>query len=101
MALTCAKVHMWRTASGAKICFLLRLKRSVVLPSCYILQACWPAGFLILLIGMLGVRCMCDVTSIFSVDSRSELRSSELYGKGFYPLSHVLSFPSIFIFKNK
>lgn len=46
--------------------------------------------------GMLGVRCMGDSTPSFCVDLRSELRLSELYGKGLYPLSHVLSFPNYF-----
>lgn len=59
--------------------------RSIVLPLCYILH---PGFFglrasMILLLGMLGVRCMCDGASSFCVDLRSELRSSELCGKGF------------------
>lgn len=46
--------------------------------------------------GMLGVRCMGDSTLSFCGDLRSELRLSELYGKGLYPLSHVLSCPNYF-----
>lgn len=49
-----------------------------------------------LLMGMLGVRCTGDSTSSFCVDLRSELRLSELYGKGLCPLSHVLGFPNYF-----